>query len=56
MPPDVVDGEVAEDESPAAAVSPDAAHANVNEVAINDDEAARRLEAMQGEEKLNPDA
>jgi CCR4-NOT transcriptional regulation complex NOT5 subunit len=40
MPPSVVDGKTDEDES-------DAAHADVNEVALTDEEAAERLAAMQ---------
>jgi hypothetical protein len=46
MPPDVVDGK--SDESDAAAdAEVDAAHANVNEVAVSSDEAADRLASMQ---------
>jgi hypothetical protein len=46
MPPDVVDGEVEEEEATSAGQT-DAAHANVNEVAVTDDEAVARLKAMQ---------
>jgi hypothetical protein len=48
MPPDVVDGEVEEEEATSTAET-DAAHANVNEVAVTNDEAVDRLEAMQEE-------
>jgi hypothetical protein len=45
MPPDVVDGEA----DAAADAEVDAAHADMNEVAVNSDEAANRLAAMQDE-------
>ena len=50
MPPDIVDGE-ADDADAAADPAADAAHANVNEVAVNSDEAAERLAAMQGDDE-----
>ena len=57
MPPRVVDGEVKEDEQ-ASAAAIDAAHANVNEVALTDEEAAERLQQMQarGEAKAKEES
>jgi hypothetical protein len=48
MPRDVVDGR-ADEKDAAADAEVDAAHADVNEVAVNSDEAAQRLSAMQDE-------
>jgi hypothetical protein len=46
MPKDVVDGKVEEEEGSSAAAT-DAAHAQVNEVALDNEEAAERLAQMQ---------
>ena len=57
MPRDVVDGRAEEAGDAAADAEVDAAHANMNEVAVNSDEAAERLAAMQddSEEDLESD-
>ena len=49
MPPDVVDGQADDEGDAAADPAVDAAHANMNEVAVNSDEAAARLASMQDE-------
>lgn len=49
MPPDVVDGQADDSGDAAADAEVDAAHADMNEVAVNSDEAADRLAAMQDE-------
>jgi hypothetical protein len=48
MPPDVVDGKVDPGKT-------DAEHANVNEVAVTEEEAVARLEEMQQAPKTNPE-
>ena len=49
MPRDVVDGKADDSGDAAADAEVDAAHADVNEVAVSNDEAADRLSSMQAE-------
>src|SRR4051794_41794066 len=54
MPRDVVDGQADESGDAAADAEVDAAHADMNEVAVNSDEAANPPSAVQGEAGETP--